>query len=307
MGLALALLAATASGAGARPAVVRVFEAKVHADASANARVVGVLVEGQRVSVSEQAQAGWHRIRLADGTTAWVQVENLFLPEALPVGSAPPAAAGSTAGGLPPGAPGSTPGAIPVGVPTAHVLGLDPSYGLGGVPTAVASGPGSTAGPAHPPAQVTDPHLGLDPDFRRGGSSVGPDGNPLALDPQRIGPPVVPARYIDDFDLLADAVGPDPAFSLEVEAMQRDTHVARWFFWGGLGAAVLLAAVPFSIYTAQGESMPPVYAYSAGGLLLVSSVGTLLYEPGTEEMERLARKWNVAHPEAPLSVGEPPR
>ena len=301
----MALVLGLSMGAAqARPAVVRVFEAKVHVEANSGTRVVAVLVEGQRVSVSEKPESGWFRIRLADGTTAWVQTENLFLPEQLPAGAAPPAAVGSATGG------------VPLGVPTANVLGIDPTYGAG----QVVNGGAGTA-PTHPgPAHVTDPQLGIDPAFaaqpnggaaNNGAASVGamplgPNGGGAVLDPSRMGSSV-PARYIDDLDLLSDAVGPDPAFATEVADLHSDAHVARWFFWGGLGAAALMAVVPFAVYAAQDERMPLGYAYGAGGILLVSSVANLLYEPGTEEIERIARKWNEVHPEQPLSVGEPPR
>jgi alpha-D-ribose 1-methylphosphonate 5-phosphate C-P lyase len=65
--------------------------------------------------------------------------------------------------------------------------------------------------------------------------------------------------------------------------------------------------VPFTLYAVDGERMPLGYAYGAGGILLTASVFNLLYEPGTDDMARVARKWNEAHPEQPLSVGEPPR
>jgi hypothetical protein len=296
----LALATGLVMGAAqARPAVVRVFEAKVHADANANARVVAVLVEGQRVSVSERPELGWFRIRLADGTTAWVNADALFLPEPLPAGTAPPVVAGS-AGATPGSAAGTAP--VAVGVPTANLVGIDPTYGAanlanGGTPL------------------VASPNLGIDPAFaaRPEGDTANGAAMPLAagavnpvLDPSRIGSNI-PARYIDDLDLLNDAVGLDPAFTTEVADLHADATVARWFFWGGLGAAALMAVVPFTVYTVRDETMPLGYAYGAGGILLVSSVVNLMYEPGTEEMERIARKWNEMHPEQPLSVGEPPR
>ncbi|MCA9546111.1 MAG: SH3 domain-containing protein [Myxococcales bacterium] len=83
----------------ARPAVVRVFEAKLHTKAEATSEVVGVLVEGQRLSVSEDAEDGWRRVRLADGGTAWVRDDALFLDAQLPTGPAQPGAAAASAVG----------------------------------------------------------------------------------------------------------------------------------------------------------------------------------------------------------------
>lgn len=107
--LTAAVTSLITSAAWARPAVVRVFETKVRATPGDGA-VVAVLIEGQRVSVSETAENGWRRVRLADGKTAWIEDQALFLPNQLPSGVAPPAQAGTPAQPTPVApAPGSGP------------------------------------------------------------------------------------------------------------------------------------------------------------------------------------------------------
>jgi hypothetical protein len=59
--------------ANAEPAVVRTFEAKIYSTMSTNTFVVGVLHEGDSVSVSEESLQGFRRIRLKDGSTGYVQ------------------------------------------------------------------------------------------------------------------------------------------------------------------------------------------------------------------------------------------
>ncbi len=145
----LALLFAATSWA--RPAVVRVFEAKLHEKAEASSPVLGLLVEGQRLSVSESAESGWRRVRLADGRTAWVRDEALFLDAQLPKGAAPAGTPALTAGAPTAAPPGSapvmqlpTPGAavaLPAGSgpPDTPAIWVDD---LAGLRTAVAKEPG---------------------------------------------------------------------------------------------------------------------------------------------------------------------
>jgi len=82
--------------ASAEPAVVKVFEAKVHAQPDASSPVVHTFVEKAEVSVSEQAQDGWRRVRLPDGAVGWLQESTLTLP-----GSDAPAAPPTTTAAAP--------------------------------------------------------------------------------------------------------------------------------------------------------------------------------------------------------------
>lgn len=86
------------------PATVRVFEAQARSAPSPDAPVVHVFPEGAAVSVSEQAEAGWRKIRLPDGTAAWVEEAAIALagePDlVLPAPAAAAAAAPPTS--LPP-------------------------------------------------------------------------------------------------------------------------------------------------------------------------------------------------------------
>jgi len=95
--LFLGLLLATT--AHAAPAVVKVFEAKAHAQPDTASPVLHTFVEKAEVSVSEEAEAGWRRVRLPDGNVGYIQEIALRLvtaeaaPPAAPATATPPAAA----------------------------------------------------------------------------------------------------------------------------------------------------------------------------------------------------------------------
>jgi hypothetical protein len=85
----LLLLATVAT---AEPAVIKVFEAKVHAQPDATSPIVHTFVEKTEVSVSEEAQDGWRRVRLPDGSVGWLQESTLTLPGSAPAAPSTPAA-----------------------------------------------------------------------------------------------------------------------------------------------------------------------------------------------------------------------
>ncbi len=90
----------------AEQARIAVFEGVARAAPSAEAPALETFAEGTAVSVSEEAQAGWRRIRLADGKTGWIEERALgFAPPGAPPAAAiaPPSA--------PPGPPPPPPGA----------------------------------------------------------------------------------------------------------------------------------------------------------------------------------------------------
>jgi hypothetical protein len=106
--LAAAVLAVVVPpSALARPAVVRVFEAPAHAEPSRDADVLHVFAERSEVSVSEDAQGGWRRVRLQDGSVGWIEESSLKFPEATTASSAGLPAAAVPASSSPPatGAP----------------------------------------------------------------------------------------------------------------------------------------------------------------------------------------------------------
>lgn len=93
---ALLLLAPLA--AAAELATVRVFEVVARAEPRADAPAVHTFVEGTPLSVAEEATDGWRRVRLPDGTTAWLPESALALGPAAVASpavsaAAPPAAA----------------------------------------------------------------------------------------------------------------------------------------------------------------------------------------------------------------------
>jgi hypothetical protein len=80
--LAVAILAVVAPQlALARPAIVRVFEAAARAEPSREAAVLQVFAERAEVSVSEDSQGGWRRVRLQDGGVGWLEESAIAFPE----------------------------------------------------------------------------------------------------------------------------------------------------------------------------------------------------------------------------------
>lgn len=57
----------------ARPARIRVFEADARAQPRREAPVVQRFVEGTEVSVDEEGNGDWRRVRLQDGGTGWIE------------------------------------------------------------------------------------------------------------------------------------------------------------------------------------------------------------------------------------------
>jgi len=96
-----------ATATHASPAVVKVFEAKAHAQPDAASPVLHTFVEKAEVSVSEEAEAGWRRVRLPDGNVGYIQESALRLvtaeaaPPAAPAPVTPPAAAQAPAADRP--------------------------------------------------------------------------------------------------------------------------------------------------------------------------------------------------------------
>jgi hypothetical protein len=70
---------------------VKVFEAQAHATASASSRVLKIFAEGTDLSVSEQSENGWRRVRLPSGKTAFVRDEDIALTGKETAPASPPA------------------------------------------------------------------------------------------------------------------------------------------------------------------------------------------------------------------------
>jgi hypothetical protein len=83
--VALALLALSLPQlALAEQARIALFEAVARAEPRPDATPLETFVEGTPVSVSEEAQAGWRRIRLRDGGIGWIEERALRLGDAPP-------------------------------------------------------------------------------------------------------------------------------------------------------------------------------------------------------------------------------
>jgi hypothetical protein len=85
---AVLLLAAPQLALGA-PATIRVFEAPARSEPRPDAPVLHVFPEATPVSVSENAESGWRRVRLPDGSTAWLEESAIVLIDAPPAAPAP--------------------------------------------------------------------------------------------------------------------------------------------------------------------------------------------------------------------------
>jgi SH3-like domain-containing protein len=84
MALAAVLIFSIPLAALAEPAVIARFEVVARAEPAVTAAAVQTLVEGTSVSVSEEAQSGWRRVRLADGRVGWIEEHDLTFPVATP-------------------------------------------------------------------------------------------------------------------------------------------------------------------------------------------------------------------------------
>jgi hypothetical protein len=64
-----------------RPAVVRELGAVARSEPSRDAGAVQAFLEGDEVAVSDEVRDGWRRVRLEDGTAAWIEDGVLAFPE----------------------------------------------------------------------------------------------------------------------------------------------------------------------------------------------------------------------------------
>jgi hypothetical protein len=76
----------------AEQARIALFEAVARAEPRPDAAPLETFVEGAAVSVSEEAQAGWRRIRLGDGRAGWIEERALRFDAAPPAGALAPVA-----------------------------------------------------------------------------------------------------------------------------------------------------------------------------------------------------------------------
>jgi hypothetical protein len=128
--LIIALVGLAAARAEAAPATVKVFEAQAREQPADDARVVQVFPERASISVSEDVNAGWRRVRLSDGGVGFIHDAEIKLdapaPAAAAPGAADPAAPPDAAPAAPPPpararqvADADRPGVSPAGAPFA--------------------------------------------------------------------------------------------------------------------------------------------------------------------------------------------
>jgi hypothetical protein len=84
LALAAVLIFSIPPVALAEPAVIARFEVVARTEPAVTAAAVQTLVEGMSVSVSEEAQSGWRRVRLADGRAGWIEEHDLTFPVSTP-------------------------------------------------------------------------------------------------------------------------------------------------------------------------------------------------------------------------------
>jgi Bacterial SH3 domain len=103
LALAAVLIFSIPPVALAEPAIIARFEVVVRAEPAVTAAAVQTLVEGMSVSVSEEAQSGWRRVRLADGRAGWIEEHDLTFPVSTPAVVSTASPAGSSAAVMAPG------------------------------------------------------------------------------------------------------------------------------------------------------------------------------------------------------------
>lgn len=102
--LIVALVLLLPLAAAAEPATVKVFEAVARARPARDAPVLQVFAEGATLSVSEEVTDGWRRVRLADGSVAFIE------DSAIRTGAGAPAAVLAPIAPAAPVAPAEPPG-----------------------------------------------------------------------------------------------------------------------------------------------------------------------------------------------------
>src|SRR5512133_3389222 len=100
------------------------FQGVARAGPSADAAPLQTFPEGAQVSVSEESQGGWRRIRLPDGKVGWIEERALTFGPVVVDAPVPPAPAPPTAAPAMPAAPPAPPAAVDL-KPRIYVKDLD--------------------------------------------------------------------------------------------------------------------------------------------------------------------------------------
>lgn len=326
---ALNTLASTSS-TYAMPARVTVFEALVYERPDTASRVLERLVEGTDVSVDEQSESGWRKVRMRDGKrVGWIQDKSLGLASSEPEPTQPSA----------PHPVRETPAAEPGPIPKATIIRsfraslyaeatkesdlleylskdaavepIEPPTGgwqkvktltgtIGWLSiTDLATGPPegfASSRPAAPrPTSPTPP-------------SSGYPGSPGASDWARgwrnntdIQITTSMPEVITSLSMLKRRIQSEPSLARKLEAMQEGTQTATWISLGsGVLALVLLVA-------AVSDNPPNVELAVLGSVSAVVSVGAVFFVfPSRDDIHEVVNDWNRLRPAEPIYWKEAP-
>ncbi len=316
----LAACVATPALCLAEPAVIGVFEAQARSAPDRSAPVVHVFVEGAKVSVSEEANGGWRKIRLPDGGVAFVEEGALALPGGLaPSPAIPgPAAAVRPAPVVPaPAAPqGFTWAATRIATelrsapdPSGTLLHQVAAGTAVLVSTEVVRGfrrvrvPDGRAGfaadadlelSAAPPATVPAP-----------ADRSAPRSPPPATAPA---PTPVPRVYVRDLDHFAELVKDDSRVGpMAATLQQRRTGAYAVAGVGLVVSATLIALGASNIGNAEVSETQLTVLGAAAALGVSALVAWLVYPPRADFLDAV-NHWNTRHPDHPFELTPgPPR
>lgn len=318
------LVVALTVPAWAMPARVKVFEAVVYAQPDTGSRVLERLAEGTEVSVDEQGERGWRRVRLRDGKgIGWIQDVALGLaaPEVPASASSPPS----------PGEAASQPVAPDTGAaaepsPTEAEVTVYRSD-LYAEPTResalvdrLAKGErvkvGAVAGewtrvetPRGTQGWLRSVEIGLGP--RPKVSAPPPKPAPPAWSGPRAGVRTDPYTYgrsmpdiLVDLDDLAARVRPEGRVHAKALELIESRDRAVWYLVGGIGVSLLGLVVGLSSVESDHNA---ALGWSLGG----TAVGTglviawIFEQPSRREIHEVVNDWNTVRPWEPIYWKEP--
>lgn len=315
----------------AMPARVKVFEAVVYAQPDTGSRVLERLVEGAEVSVDEQGERGWRRVRLRDGKgIGWIQDATLALaatPEEPKPGAgespAAPAPGGTTeadaSGEVAPAQGVTTGGESEVTVyrsdlyaePTRESALVDRLAKGERVKVGAVAGEWTRVETSRATTGwLRSVEIGMSP---RPKAAPTPSPKPAApaWSAQRAGVRADMYTYgrsmpdiLVDLDDLAKRVRPEGRVHAKAMELIESRDRAVWYLVGGIGVSLLGLVVGLSSVESDHNA---ALAWSVGG----TAVGTGLVlawvfeQPSRREIHEVVNDWNTARPWEPIYWKEP--
>jgi SH3-like domain-containing protein len=322
--LVLMLIVGPAVPAWSMPARVKVFEAIVYAQPDTGSRVLERLAEGSEVSVDEQGERGWRRVRLRDGKgIGWIQDVSLGLsaPE-VPAPGPVPVPAGDR-----PSEPAEADVAAPAEVPPAEVEVAVYRSDLFAEPTRESALVDRLAkGERVKPSEVVGEWTRVETSRGTRGwvrsvevgmvartkvsaptpkpttaASVEPRSN-VRSEPYTYGRSM--PDILVDLDQLAVRVRPEGRVHAKAMELIESRDRALWYLVGGVGVSLLGLVAGLS----SAESDPDAaLAWTVGGTAIGTGlvIAWVLEQPSRREIHEVVNDWNTARPWEPIYWKEP--